>query len=681
MDDRRHPSVRRCVAWMLGCLIAWVGLLLLWGLAPPCRRFEEMAACWWAGTMGGILRGLGWDIVAMGPRVAGPLWEFRIDPSCTATLELVLAFLLVMSAPVRTSVQLRALGTIFAVVIIVNAVRLGATFVVAGYKPNLAIWLEQGAWRVVNGIVSCCVVVRWVRRVWRGARYPDTSAQSSSAWPYALRPALFGSAVLLALVGAAGTTRAGEDGGPRLIEGRVVDASGSPVAGASIAYNWTLHPIGHFAPEDPCISREDGSWVLSIPAGSRAKGVMALDAAQKRAAIAVIDPRTAPSQHVLALMPMISLEFSTPPLDGTTLALSAGISVRVVGTDQPVLRSSAEGSARVPVPPGHYVMRWEGREIESLERTVDLRQAESRFDLGLLPLSASPLAMAYGRALPAVMCVAREGRRVLDDRAWRGRWIVLEFWSTTCGPCVRRGIPALVEFAREFSDCRDAYEVLLVHDATITDFQVLEAELNEVSTVAWGGELPSFSLLLDSEDVVLRGLGVKSLPSMIVVDPEGRVMPRAGLDDLALILLAKRPRVSALLAQLPRTLEQGLEPLRTWLKHAVVVGGRGGAYACVRAGELTVGPAEMSMVHDALRRLPAAGAEVLTFLTGLHGMRSGSLEIRRSATRLFADTAEPGWVMYAEALLQQEPEADGLRPELEQAIATMRRRAEQKAGR
>ena len=99
-----------------------------------------------------------------------------------------------------------------------------------------------------------------------------------------------------------------------------------------------------------------------------------------------------------------------------------------------------------------------------------------------------------------------------NDLSWRtleGRAVVLEFWATWCGPCVR-AIPHLNELTERFSDQP-------VRFVSITDEEeaVIRPFLESQPISGWVG--------LDLDRSVFRDYAVVGVPHMVLVDKEGLI--------------------------------------------------------------------------------------------------------------------------------------------------------------
>jgi thiol-disulfide isomerase/thioredoxin len=99
-----------------------------------------------------------------------------------------------------------------------------------------------------------------------------------------------------------------------------------------------------------------------------------------------------------------------------------------------------------------------------------------------------------------------------DDLSWKtleGQAVVLEFWATWCGPCVR-AIPHLNKLAEKFSDQP-------VRFLSITDEEeaVIRPFLESQPIFGWVG--------LDLDRSVFRDYAVVGVPHMVLVDKEGLI--------------------------------------------------------------------------------------------------------------------------------------------------------------
>ncbi len=110
----------------------------------------------------------------------------------------------------------------------------------------------------------------------------------------------------------------------------------------------------------------------------------------------------------------------------------------------------------------------------------------------------------------------RGGRFYLHD--YRGRVVILLFWSTRCSVCIRE-IPAITEIARPFGDA-----------VTVAAICVDPENRDEAARIA---SVKGFdcAILLDTGEVARR-YGVEAVPVTVVIDGRGReVLRRRGFDE------------------------------------------------------------------------------------------------------------------------------------------------------
>jgi thiol-disulfide isomerase/thioredoxin len=107
---------------------------------------------------------------------------------------------------------------------------------------------------------------------------------------------------------------------------------------------------------------------------------------------------------------------------------------------------------------------------------------------------------------------------------FRGKWLLLDFWATWCGPCVSVGLPRLVELENELSSHRDRFAILTVHHTSAKSLEELEPQLEHVSKTFWGGKPLPFPILLDSTGQTLKNYEVHAYPTEFLIDPEGQLV-------------------------------------------------------------------------------------------------------------------------------------------------------------
>lgn len=120
---------------------------------------------------------------------------------------------------------------------------------------------------------------------------------------------------------------------------------------------------------------------------------------------------------------------------------------------------------------------------------------------GLMPLD--------GRPAPALRLADMNGQ-VTDLQQLRGRWVLVHFWASWCGPC-RREMPTLQRLSARIPPTR--LQLVLVNTA--------ESEDEVFSFLA--GVTPELNTLMDRDGRVTERWQPRGLPSSFLVDPQGRL--------------------------------------------------------------------------------------------------------------------------------------------------------------
>ena len=123
--------------------------------------------------------------------------------------------------------------------------------------------------------------------------------------------------------------------------------------------------------------------------------------------------------------------------------------------------------------------------------------------------AASPL---IGKAAPSIVDRTIDGEQ-FDLARMRGSWVVLNFFQTTCRPCVAEH-PELVEFARQQAALPDGAKLISIvwndNDAAVRKFFADN-----------GGGWP---VVEDPDGSTAFDYGVAKVPETWVIDPQGRVI-------------------------------------------------------------------------------------------------------------------------------------------------------------
>lgn len=117
--------------------------------------------------------------------------------------------------------------------------------------------------------------------------------------------------------------------------------------------------------------------------------------------------------------------------------------------------------------------------------------------------------MLKNKPAPALKLKNLDGQE-FDIQKARGKWLLVHFWASWCGPC-RREMPTLLQLAKEVDS--NYIEIVLINTA--------ENEETIFSFLA--GVAPDLDSLSDPDGSVTEIWQPRGLPASFFVDPQGQI--------------------------------------------------------------------------------------------------------------------------------------------------------------
>lgn len=141
-----------------------------------------------------------------------------------------------------------------------------------------------------------------------------------------------------------------------------------------------------------------------------------------------------------------------------------------------------------------------------------------------------------GRTAPSFAGDDIQGRPIRSD-AYRGKYVLVDFWATWCGPCVAE-LPRLQAAYRAYHDAG-----LEIVGVSLDETKDAVIDFVKARKIPW----PQIHGAGGATDLA-QAFNVSSIPATYLIDPEGTIIRldlRGKALDEALAALIKRPRVSA----------------------------------------------------------------------------------------------------------------------------------------
>jgi thiol-disulfide isomerase/thioredoxin len=139
--------------------------------------------------------------------------------------------------------------------------------------------------------------------------------------------------------------------------------------------------------------------------------------------------------------------------------------------------------------------------------------------------------------VPAFKLTDLDGK-VIDQKAWRGKVVLLNFWATWCGPC-RAEIPDLIRLQDKYRDQLVVVGMSVDEGATATAIALVKTFVTEHKM--------NYPVSVVGADIEKLFGGVSSIPSTFVLNPDGKMVQRhigtlnANVTEQEVRALAKLP--------------------------------------------------------------------------------------------------------------------------------------------
>lgn len=106
-----------------------------------------------------------------------------------------------------------------------------------------------------------------------------------------------------------------------------------------------------------------------------------------------------------------------------------------------------------------------------------------------------------------------DGKKPIELAAFKGRYLLVNFWATWCSPCVSE-MPSLDRLAKK----------LAMENITIVAISEDEGGVSQVRPFVEKLQLNKLKILYDTSKKAFRDFGLRGLPTTYLINPDGMVV-------------------------------------------------------------------------------------------------------------------------------------------------------------
>jgi len=125
-------------------------------------------------------------------------------------------------------------------------------------------------------------------------------------------------------------------------------------------------------------------------------------------------------------------------------------------------------------------------------------------------------ATKIGQIVPEIKTTSTIDNKEFDLTTYRGKYVMIDFWGTWCGPCVAE-MPKVSEYAKKY---KDKLEILGVNSG---DSKKKMKEFLDKNNYKWQQVL---NVRGESNDNFVLKFNVSGFPTKFIIDPEGKIVKK-----------------------------------------------------------------------------------------------------------------------------------------------------------
>lgn len=176
----------------------------------------------------------------------------------------------------------------------------------------------------------------------------------------------------------------------------------------------------------------------------------------------------------------------------------------------------------------HFVMSSYYYSDEQIKDILDLMNEKYRADESIQKIEfrvKAKKATAVGQPFTDIKGKTPERKDIaLSDYAGKGKYVLIDFWASWCGPCIRE-LPKVQELYKKYKD--KGFEVVGI---SLDDNNDAWTKAIEKHNIPW----PQISDLKGWDNEGARLYAVKSIPYLILIDKDGKIIENGIRTDEAI---------------------------------------------------------------------------------------------------------------------------------------------------